>query len=408
MTSEPTEAYVWIWLPGSTEPVVAGLLEASGSTVEFTYGWSYLSRPDAIALWPDELPLQAGRQRPLRGMNIAGVIADSGPDAWGRRVIEARQRSGAGTNFGLVTYLLESGTERIGALDFQSDPRHYELRWNEATLADMVTAAARLEAGDPLTVQLNEALLHGTSIGGARPKVLLDDGRRKLIAKLSSSADTYPVVKAEAVAMELARRVGLDVAPVEVVDSLGRDVLLVERFDRGEAGERRLLLSANTILGLDRAGADYGSYPALADVIRARFTDAKRTLRELFGRIVFNICVSNTDDHARNHAAFWDGRMLTLTPAYDICPQLRPAGPARQALEIAKTGYRTSRLAGCIEAAGDYLLSRAEAADLVDHQVQVIREEWAEAADTCRLTRGERDRLWERQFILNPDIFEPS
>lgn len=408
MTSEPTEAYVWIWLPRAVEPVVAGLLEANGPVIEFTYGSSYLARPDRIPLWIDELPLEAGRQRPPRGMTVAGVIADAGPDAWGKRVIEARQPPGSPSKLGLLTYLLESGSDRVGALDFQTDPGCYEARWSQATLQQMVGAAERLDAGEPLPPQLNEVLLHGSSIGGARPKVLVDDPDRKLVAKLSSSTDTYPVVKAEAVAMELARRVGLNVAPVRVAESLRKDVLLVERFDRGPSGDRRLVISANTLLGVDRAGASYASYPALADMIRKRFTNARATVVELFGRIVFNVCVSNTDDHARNHSAFWDGQQLALTPAYDICPQQRPAGPARQALAIAKNGYQTARLAGCVEAASEYLLSRSEATDIVDHQVRTLEEQWDDAADACRLTKGERKQLRERQFILNPDIFEPA
>lgn len=408
MTSEPNEAYVWVWLPGAVEPVVAGLLEANGSTLEFTYGSSYLGRDEAISLWPDELPLESGRQRPPPGLNVAGVIADAGPDAWAKRVIEARQPPGTPTKLGLLTYLLESGTDRIGALDFQTDPRNYEPRWSAATLDDMVEAAERLDAGEPLPPELNEALLHGSSIGGARPKVLVDDGDRKLIAKLSSSTDTYPMVKAEGVAMELAHRVGLNVAPVQVAETLGKDVLFVERFDRGQGGDRRLVISAHTILGVDRAGVPYGSYPEFADAIRQRFTHPRVTLIELFSRIVFNICVSNTDDHSHNHAAFWDGERLTLTPAYDICPQPRPAGPARQALPIAKNGYQTSRLAGCVEAAGHYLLSRRDASDIIDHQVRTIEEQWHDAADLCRLTKVQRSRLRERGFILNADIFEPA
>jgi serine/threonine-protein kinase HipA len=266
----------------------------------------------------------------------------------------------------------------------------------------MVRAAERLEAGVPFSPALDSALLHGSSIGGARPKVLLDDGDRKLIAKLSSRSDPYPVVKAEAVAMDLARRVGLIVPAIEVTESVGHDVLLVERFDRtAVAGQRRMMVSALTILSLDETMARYATYHDLADVIRARFADPKATLRELFSRIVFNICVGNTDDHARNHAAFWDGSMLSLTPAYDICPQLRSGGEATQAMAIGKDGYRYSRLAGCLPAAGVYLLTSGEAADIIDHQLDLIRGQWNDAADTARLTTAEREQLWGRQ-ILNP------
>jgi serine/threonine-protein kinase HipA len=146
----------------------------------------------------------------------------------------------------------------------------------------------------------------------------------------------------------------------------------------------------------------YATYYDLADAIRIRFTKPQQTLRELFSRIVFNICVSNTDDHARNHAAFWDGEHLTLTPAYDICPQPRSGGEATQAMAIRRDGYRYSQLAGCIDAATDtYLLSKTEAKNIIDHQVNTIRSEWGEAAEAARLTTTERKQLWGRQ-ILNP------
>jgi serine/threonine-protein kinase HipA len=154
--------------------------------------------------------------------------------------------------------------------------------------------------------------------------------------------------------------------------------------------------------------ARYATYYDLADAIRGRFTEPKQALRELFSRITFNICVSNTDDHARNHAAFWDGKVLTLTPAYDICPQLRSGGEAEQAMAIRRDGYRYSQLAGCVAAASDtYLLSSNEARDIIDHQIDTIRTEWDEAADAARLTSVERDRLWGRQ-ILNPYALEDA
>ncbi|MGH3304264.1 MAG: HipA domain-containing protein [Streptosporangiaceae bacterium] len=199
----------------------------------------------------------------------------------------------------------------------------------------------------------------------------------RLIAKLSSRSDPYPVVKAEAVAMELARRVGLNVARTEVTEALGHDVLLVDRFDRPGGGRhRRMVVTALTILGLDLMMARYATYYDLADAIRSRFTEPKRTLRELFSRIIFDICVSNTDDHARNHAAFWDGKTLALTPAYDICPQPRSGGEATQAMAIRRDGYRYSQLAGSLAAATDtYLLSKAEAKDIIGHQVDTIRSD---------------------------------
>jgi serine/threonine-protein kinase HipA len=405
----PASAFVWIWLPGATDPVVAGRLDVAGEVVLFSYGRSYLERADAIPVYLPELPLQRGPIRPGSGLTVAGCIRDAGPDAWGQRVILARHAAHLDpesdtAELGLLTYLLESGSDRIGALDFQTSAATYTPRLGNATLAELQIAADTLQTGEVLSPELEMALLRGTSIGGARPKVLIEDGGRHLIAKLSSTTDPYPVVKAEGVAMELARRVGLEVAHTEMTTCLGRDVLLVERFDRtARAGQRRLLVSALTMLGLDELMGRYATYPALADLIRQRFTNPAATLRELFARIVFNICIGNTDDHARNHAAFWDGSKLTLTPAYDLCPQLRSGTEANQAMAIGRDGQRASRLAVCLEAADTYLLSRVEAGDIIDRQVTIINEQWDEAAEVIGLTVREKRQLWHRQ-ILNPYI----
>lgn len=267
------------------------------------------------------------------------------------------------------------------------------------------SAAERLLAGQSLSPELEAALLRGTSIGGARPKALLYDGARQLIAKLSTATDPCPVVRAEGVAMELARRVGLDVAPTEVTSCLGRDVLLVERFDRHGTGLRRMMVSALSLQALEGIAGRHATYAALADDIRHRFTSPAATLRELFGRIVFNVCVGNTDDHARNHSAFWDGERLTLTPAYDLCPQLRSGSEANQAMAIGRNGQRESRLAVCRESADVYLLSRTDADAIIDQQVSTIREQWEDAADVARLTGLDKQQMWGRQ-ILNPFVFQ--
>ena len=411
---QPSDAFVWVWLPGAAEPVPAGRVVAEGDIITFHYARSYLSRPTAIPLYLPELPLRRGRQRPPAAMRVAGVIRDAGPDAWGQRVILARHlgrldRSRDTAELSLLTYLLESNSDRIGALDFQSSPEVYVPRETSATLEEVQAAMEKFLAGERFSPDLDEALMRGTSIGGARPKVLLrvsGDGSQ-LIAKLSAQTDLYPVVRAEAVAMNLAARVGLNVARTTLTEALGRDVLLVERFDRtalpdGREG-RRLIVSGLTLLELDEMEGRWAAYPELADLIRARFINPDATLRELFSRIVFNICVSNTDDHARNHAAFWDGEQLTLTPAYDLCPQLRSGETASQAMAITRDGRRESRFATCLAAAETYHLTKSQAADIIDHQVAIIAEQWDAAADEARLTAADREHMWRRQ-ILNPAI----
>jgi serine/threonine-protein kinase HipA len=410
MTSEPQEAYAWTWQPGATQPVVAGRLYREGDRVLFNYGRSYLAR-GGMPIYLPELPLRAGAIEPLAGLSIAGCLADAGPDAWGQRVIMNRVVGvGAGDTdpgaLGRLTYLLESGSDRIGALDFQASPETYvPRRVDTAPLSQLVHAAERLERGEPFEADLDQALVHGSSVGGARPKALVNDGDRKLIAKFSSSGDPFPVVRGEFVAMELARRAGIDAARVELIDSLGKDVLLVERFDREAGGARRALVSALTILGLDEMHARYASYADLADLVRGRFTNPRPTLHELFARITFNVLVGNNDDHARNHAAFWDGRALTLTPAYDICPQARAGGETAQAMMIRHDRFRLSQLAGCVAAAPTYGLTATEGRGIIDHQIDVIRSDWAEVADLGRLTETERQYFWRRQF-LNPFALE--
>ena len=357
-----------------------------------------------------ELPLVRGTQAPLEGLDMPGCLADATPDSWGRRVILARHlghldaQSDTG-ELSELTYMLRSASDRIGALDFQASPVQYVPRDpGTATLSDLLEAADQLQTGRVLADPLADAIVRGTSVGGARPKAIVTDGDRSLIAKFSTQTDTYPVVKAEAVAMALAAKVGIDVPATWTVNVAGRDVLRVERFDRPGDGSRRQMVSALTMLHLDEMTARYATYPALADLVRTRFTNPRATLRQLFTRIVFNVAVGNSDDHARNHAAFWDGHQLTLTPAYDLCPQARNTGEVAQAMAIGRDGSRASRFATCIAAAGTYLLNDTEAADIVEHVEQSVRDGWDEAASQAQLTGLERRRLWGRQ-ILNPSVY---
>ncbi|PWG61683.1 type II toxin-antitoxin system HipA family toxin [Spiribacter halobius] len=409
---EYDEAYVWAWLPGATEPVVAGRLHAHDGVVSFNYGKSYLARSDAIPLYLPELPLEAGELPLLPGLTMPGCIRDAAPDAWGRRVILNRKLGVRADEFTQVdlpelAFLLESGSDRIGALDFQRSPTVYEPRSPvNATLEELMDAAERVEKGIPLSPDLDQALHHGTSIGGARPKALIEDGGVRHVAKFSSSSDLYSVVKGEFIAMRLARHCGIDAAPVSLVRAGGKDVLLVERFDRARADggwQRHAMVSGLTMLGLDEMLARYASYQDLAEIIRHRFTAPAETLRELFARIVFNILCGNTDDHARNHAAFWDGATLTLTPAYDICPQGRSGQEATQAMLISGQN-RMSRMASCLQAAHHFLLSEADAIALIECQLARIGENWRPVCDEAELGEADRNLFWGRQF-LNPYAF---
>ena len=414
MTSDvDKEAFVWIWLADETEPVVAGRLEADNGNVLFNYGKSYLERigdrASAIAIYEPELPLRAGVLPLPEGLTIPGCIRDAAPDAWGRRVIVNRKLGLAGADTdtaGLneLTYLLESGSDRIGALDFQRSPTEYVPRaTNNVGMEELIESAERVETGVLLTPELDQALFHAGSIGGARPKALIQDQGNKYVAKFSSGTDLYSVVKAEFVAMRLAALAGLNAAPVKLTKAAGKDVLLIKRFDRvpqGDGWTRKAMVCALTLLGLDDMMARYASYETLAEIIRHRFTNPKDTLKELFSRLVFNILCGNTDDHARNHAAFWNGKELTLTPAYDICPQGRTGNEASQAMLI--TGDRNpSQLKACLEAAHHFLLSKEEARVLFGNLTAAIEQHWEAVCKEAELSEVDGKLLWGRQF-LNP------
>ncbi len=413
MTSEKhyNEAYVWIWLQGETNPIVAGRLEADNDNLLFNYGKSYLERANdtkpAIPIYEPELPLKAGTLPLLEGLSMPGCIRDGAPDAWGRRVIINKKLGlkGADTDTTILdelTYLLESGSDRIGALDFQLSPSEYKPRSaTNVTIEELLDSAARVEKGVPLTPELDIALYHGTAIGGARPKALVEDDNKKYVAKFSSSTDIYSVVKAEFIAMRLADIIGLNVAPVKLETAANKDVLLVERFDRENVAQgwaRKSMVSALTLFGLDDMMARYASYETLAEIIRYRFTDPKDTLKELFSRLVFNILCGNTDDHARNHAAFWDGKELTLTPAYDICPQSRSGNEASQAMLISGNN-NLSQLKTCLETAHNFQLSEDDARAIFERQKQEIETNWDMVCDEAKLSVIDRKLFWGRQFL---------
>jgi len=413
MTSKPRSGYVWIWLPGQPEPVVAGQLAARNETLVFNYGKSYLARGDAISIYAPELPLQSGAIPLFNSLVMPGCIRDASPDAWGRRVLINRLLGKKGRDIETealseLTYLLESGSDRIGALDFQESSSEYVPRSpGNATLEELLTSAEKVENGIPLTPDLDDALFHASSIGGARPKALIESEGRKYIAKFSSNNDVRSIVKAEFVAMRLAGLCGIEVAPVELAYASGKEVLLTERFDRvkTEAGwQRRAIVSALTLLRLDEMMARYASYEDFAVLIRHHFSDTATSLEELFSRLVFNILCGNTDDHARNHAAFWDGVSLALTPAYDLCPQGRTGNIASQAMRIWGE-QRQSRISSCLRVADQFLLSPSQVREIVERQLMTIAEHWEEVCIDAELTSVDRALLAGRQF-LNPYVFE--
>jgi serine/threonine-protein kinase HipA len=407
-----SKCYVWMWLPGATEPVVAGELQfdAQGRQA-FAYGRSFLERAKAVPIYEPELPLRRGVHEPIRGLGLFSCLRDAAPDAWGRRVIAnrvfGRGEVEVGRDIDERTYLLQSGSDRTGALDFQESASGYVSRdMDAATLVDLHEAAELLATDHPIPTDLEEALYHGTANGGARPKAAITGDTSKYIAKFSISTDTFQIMKAEYVAMTLASRIGLDVATVSLENVAGKDILLVERFDRekGAGGRyRRSLVSALTVMGLDERWAREASYPDLVDQIRVNGVEFRKDATELFSRMVFNVLMGNTDDHARNHSFFVEDGRIRLTPAYDITPFPRVGGEAGHGMKVTRAS-NLPRINLCLETAADYGLSEEKARAIVERQISGIMGHFDDLCKEAGMTTAMIERLRGRA-VLNPDVF---
>jgi len=331
MTSE-RQAYVYVQLPGTLDTVPAALLKVEklgdGTFVgRFRYGDRYLERKDAIAFDPFRLPLGSTVQELTKLKGVPGAVRDAGPDAWGRRVIEHKLERSAG-DLEEIDYLLNGPQDGAGYLSFglKLEPPAPKRGYNRThQLADLVAAAEAIEDGKRVPAHILEQLEPGTSMGGARPKATLEDGNRLWIGKFPEKADRCNLQRVEFATLELARRCGIAVCNARLESVGGRDVLMVERFDRErtEGGYLRYgVVSGLTLLDADDSYLDRErwSYPLLADELRRWSEKSDEDRVELFRRLVFNAAVTNNDDHPRNHAVRRTARGWRLAPAYDLVP----------------------------------------------------------------------------------------
>ena len=342
----PSECFVYITLPGQTEAVTAGRFQLttdrSGTPVgRFVYGRSYLDRREAVEIDPVELRLARGATYQTTGLKgVFGALRDAGPDYWGRAVIE---RHVGKAPLGELDYLLESPDDRAGALGFglgvePPAPRRnfnqtIELEKLQAIADGLIQDEERNKPADEAAAQVQELLLIGTSMGGARPKAVVEDADGLWLAKFNTPHDRWNMARVEHAMLVLARTCGLNIADSRVIDVGGRDVLLVKRFDRvkTQAGYLRgRMVSALTLLRADDTHntRDRWSYVLLAEELRRVTADPKRNALELFRRMLFNGLISNTDDHPRNHAVLAMNDTWSLSPAYDLTPPIRSASNA--------------------------------------------------------------------------------
>ena len=382
---------VFAHLDGQFEP--AGLLDmtehgenllASG----FRYGLRYLERPNAVEIDPVSLPLadrNAVRGKalvPAGGLSYFGGIRDAAPDAWGRRVIEAQLKAPP-NGLPESTYLLHAGSQRVGALDVRAtlqSPCHEE-RHGLHRLEYLMEASERIEQGLPIPSQLEDIFDAGSSLGGMRPKATIEDENSDLwLAKFPSVGEILDIPCLEAATLRLAAQAGLDVPTVRTLRLRGKTVMLIQRFDRLQIDgrqHRRHVVSALTLLGCMETDSPTKSYWDIADGLRRHAAPSliAAANAELFARMVFNIFVSNDDDHLRNHALLWNAEAngWNLSPLYDVMPRPMLASERFLHLGVGTQG-RLATLDNALSGYSRFGLTLQSAEQIVDRLWRVIRE----------------------------------
>ncbi len=387
MAAAEQSCYVYIQLPGAFEWVPCASLKVKdiGAGVfegTFTYGKRYLVRPNVVALDPYHLPLTGRPQKFTKLKGIPGAVRDASPDAWGRRVIQAKlQRPDA--DIREMEYLFNGPDDGAGNLRFglSVDPPGLKRPFNKThQLEALIEAAQKLEQDGRLPHEVLEELEPGTSMGGARPKVTIEDDRKIWLAKLPEKNDRYNNQRIEFATLKLARAVGLRVCDARLERVGSRDVLILQRFDRewnqdANAYARYGLVSGLTVLDAEDGylGRERWSYLLLADELRRWSTKPDEDRRELFRRMVFNAMVTNNDDHPRNHALLHTGAGWRLSPAYDIVPVALASQERRDlALNVGKHG-RAASLYNILSQSDVFGLPREQAEAEVNAILEVVK-----------------------------------
>ena len=417
-------AYVYLQLPKSLEVVTAGLYELDFPqgvpTGSFIYNPAYLARPDAVAIEPFELPLSARRTQTVKLKGIFGALRDASPDAWGRRIIEKQLARG---DLSEVDFLLNSPEDRAGALSFGhgKTPPAPVRRFNQVIQLEALLAAAERFANDEhrtpesavVDQQVRNLLQPGTSMGGARPKNVVEDDEGLWLAKFPETGDRWNNARVEGAMLALAHECGLRVARHRVDRVAGCDVLLLQRFDRQrvEGGWlRHRMASGLTALGADDSHTDRAkwSYLLLADEVRRRSARPARDLEELFGRMVFNALISNTDDHPRNHALIAPDAQWELSPAYDLTPNPLTSLEKRDLAMSCGAYNRWANRTNLLSHHAQFKLVREQAVAIVDRMQTIVRARWRDALRLHGVTAADCDKVAAAfdypGFELDPEL----
>jgi serine/threonine-protein kinase HipA len=407
MTSKSTEeCFVYITSPGETSAVTAGRFVLDDNRVgaplgRFVYGRSYLENPRAVPIDPVELKLTDRTYETVQLNGVFGALRDAGPDFWGRRVIE--KYSGK-PKLGEMDYLLQSPDDRAGALGFglnkvpPAPKREFNKTLDLKKLQDLAEAIVSDEIPNhPAAPQVQDLLLLGTSMGGARPKAVVADDEGLWIAKFNRPDDRWDNTRVEHAMLRLARQCGISTAESRIETVGGKDVLLIRRFDREKTAEgytRARMISGLTVLRADESptARTRWSYVILVEELRRFVAEPKKDARELFRRMCFNALISNTDDHPRNHAFIAKDDYWKLSPAYDLTPSPVISLDRRDlAMECGDLG-RFANAKNILSQHARFLLDRDEAEIIVsDMHAQVSR--WYDTVRACGVSETDAETI---------------
>jgi serine/threonine-protein kinase HipA len=397
------ELHVFIDIDG--KPVLVGRLwarERSGrNSSSFTYDDGWRARRGAFELGPS-LPLGPGQfqsDRPL-----FGCFTDAAPNSWGKKLMRRHERARAEEHGGEPRTLFDvdflAGVDdrtRIGALRFK-DPGGDAFLTTKAEpvpplidLPALLGATDRIDRGRETNSDVALVLAPGTSLGGARPKATVrDKDGRLLVAKFPKRDDDWPVIRWEAATLALAKAAGVTVPDWRLKTIARKGVLLLGRFDRTAANARLPYMSAMTALDAVDDG-EQRSYLELADVLRQKGSAPETDLKQLWRRIIFNVLVSNTDDHLRNHAFLRDSRGWRLSPAFDMNPC--PVDVKRRIHVLAIDELDgTASLDIALSVAAQFGLAQDQARAIVA-EVGGAVSKWRDVAKAHKLKPAEIDRM---------------
>lgn len=403
-----SECYVYIVLPDETEFVTAGKLVLARNRLDvpvgrFVYGRTYLARENAVPVDPLELGLSPKTFETRRLCGTFGGLRDAGPDYWGRRVIE---RHYGKSQFGELDYLLHSPDDRAGALGFglNREPpaprREFNQMINLERLQTLAHAVINNDDLDPdqETGQVQELLLLGTSMGGARPKAVVEDSNGLWIAKFNRPDDRWNHARVEHAMLVLARACGIQSAESRVETVGDRNVLLVRRFDREKTDQgyrRARMLSALTLLRSEDSyqDRDKWSYLLLAEELRRVSSREKLDARELFRRMCFNALISNTDDHLRNHAVIAPGKHWRLSPAYDLTPSVPVSIERRDLALVCGDMGRYAHAENLLSQSARFMLAPQDAQTIIQAMERTIADRWYKICRTEGVSEKDCDRI---------------